>query len=307
MLNTKIAKPTAVKSRFLAEKKLIYTGKCLIILSLVVLSSCKKDTVAFPKATTSNGTTPDFAYRTPTIPTFADADGVLTAVQAHNYHIVTVSPFQQDYEYGMAQFTNTTGNFAALTDGGAVTVSAVSCAQSGDFSYLSTASTYSIDFSGNTNWVVAGAGSVPNMTNLVAATIPSYSYGFAKWDTETWAPLSAKDSITNPVTTADFAANVITRAYNFKVNYTVYAKNYTANADSLIIIFNDGLSYNFQKKIGANDSLNFRPIDFWGAPGYTLANLTMQVNAVKYSNVTVGTKKYYYLKMASYIKYWKSS
>src|ERR1700745_3307473 len=105
-------------------KKLIYTGKFLTILSLAVLTSCKKDSkVDFPKQSLSSGNQADFVYRTPEIPNIADADGILTAVHAHNYWIISKdSPFEKEYQYGMAKFTNTTGNFSVLADADSVMV-----------------------------------------------------------------------------------------------------------------------------------------------------------------------------------------
>ncbi len=309
-------------------KKLIYTGKILIILSLVILQSCKKDSkVDFPKQASSNGTFPDFSYRTPTISNISDADGILLAVQAHNYHIVTISPVEQDYEYGMAQFTNSNGNFSSLTDADSVWVNSTNCDKSTSFSYLSSALTYSLGFSGNISWKVKGAGAVPGMTFSTSGGNPTYGYSFAKWDVA-WIPiyprtLIAPTPVILPIAThADtlrwlhdivlFKNDSVTHRtdsiYNLTTQYTIPIRNYVANADTVVIVMNDGLGFNYERKVLATDSLAyFSPNSFSGFPGFSLSALTIQVNLLKYNSTIIGTKKYYFIKMGSYIKYLKTS
>ena len=291
-------------------KKLINTGKFLAILSLVILQSCKKDSkVDFPTQTPAGGNYADFTYNTPTIPSIADADAILAAVHVHNYRIVTKSPVEKEYQYGMAFFANTTGNFSSLVAADSVSVDTAKLVMGSDNSYISNTSTYSLNFSGTNTWKVKGIGSVSAATYTDVSADPTFTYFTSAtpkyWD-DSWVPLSAKDSITNPTTAADLAANIQTRIYNFKINYTIPIKAYASNADTVFIIFNDGAGYNYQRKVAATDSIaTFKPMDFWGMSGYSLSNLTMQINAVKYHNAVAGTKKNYYLKVGSYIKYWK--
>jgi len=280
-------------------KKLIYTGKVLTIISLALLTGCKKDSkVEFPKQSSANGTTADFVYRTPTLPTFSDADGVLAAVYAHNYRIVTISPFEKEFEYGMAKFTNTTGNFNSLTDAGSVVLDTTLLVKASDLSYLSTATNYSINISNFAVWNVSGAGTVPAMSYTMSAGIPSHSLfsntSTSYWN-DSWIPTFPK----NP------ALNHSDSSFNTTSFAVIPIKNYVTNADSVIIIFNDGAGFNFTKKTAATDSImTIAPNEFAGYPAYNASNLTLQINVIKYSNTIVGTKKYYFLRMTSYIKYW---
>jgi len=347
-------------------KKLIYTGKILAILSLVILQSCKKDSkVDFPKQSTSNGNYADFSYRTPSIPNLGDADGILVSVQSHNFHIVTVSPVEQESEYGMAKFTNTTGNFYSLADADSIWINSTNCVKSGDFSYLSPITNYSLNFSSGINWKVKGSGSVSGFTHSLTGANPSYNLwphntaSSATW-LDAWVPTYQKaiTVITRKPTTGISPPNPPTPTHTDSVlwygishpqpnitdtirwesdsatfksaldlykttkvqhiadstyNVTPFAiipiKNYTANADSVAIIFNDGAGFNFERKVAATDSLCLlRPNDF-ALPlpqSYNLANLTLQINVIKYSSALLGGKKYYFLKIGSYIKYWKT-
>lgn len=354
-------------------KKLIYTGKILTIIALVALTSCKKDTkVPFPTQSTSNGVTGDFVPGTPTIPFFGDADGILASIHVHNYHMVAISPVEQESQYGMAMFTNTTGNFASLTDADSVRLNNVNCVKSSSFSYLSDITTYSIGLGGTVTWNVKGAGMVPPISNYTfAAGDPTYtpfsvtSSSPSYWN-DGWLPTFPRtltvvtrkpttgvpppnpptpthtdsvlywgithpqpnhtdslrwknDSTTFNTALANYNKTKAQRASDSTYNLTPYASipfstttgtvttHYVTNADTVIFIFNDGAGFSYTKKIAATDSVaNFRPNDFIGYPNYSLTNFTMQINLVKYYPVMVGTKKYYFLKMGSYVRYWRT-
>ena len=281
-------------------KKLIYNGKFLTIISLALLTGCKKDSkVEFPKQTTSNGTTADFVYRTPTIPTFSDADGVIAAVRTSNYRIITISPVEKEFEYGIAKFTNATGNFSVLTSADSVFMNGSNIDEGSDNSYLSNTSVFTLGFTWPTTYFkVKGAGTVPAMSYTMNTGVPAHSL-FSNTATnywnDSWVPTYPK----NP------AVNHSDSVFNITPFAVIPIKNYVTNADSVIIIFNDGANFNFTKKAPATDSIiTIIPNELAGYPSYSTTNLTLQINVIKYNTTTVGTKKYYYLRMASYIKYW---
>jgi hypothetical protein len=329
-------------------KKLIYTGKFLTLLSLVILTGCKKDSkVDFPKQTTSSGNTADFAFTAPNFPTIKDADGILIAVQAHNYYKVTVNPFEKTFEYGMAEFTNTTGNFSSPVSAGTVVVDTTTLESSGAW-YLSPIRSYSLNFSSAPiNWSVSGAGSMPSANqSLAASSEPAYNYGGEHF--ETWIPALPRTLITVPTkptppaplssytTTAghpdhadsvnyntnlyppylnllstyqlDSAKRRSDSIFNITPIFVMPVKGYTTGTDTLFIILNDGQNFYYERKILPTDSVaNFTPNDFAAYPSApNQTNYSVQVNAVKYSSAMVGSKKYYYLKMGSYIKFWRA-
>ncbi|HWY38066.1 MAG TPA: hypothetical protein VNY73_05875 [Bacteroidia bacterium] len=349
-------------------KKLIYTGKILTILSLVVLAGCKKDSkVAFPSKSTSNGTYGDFVYGTPTLPTIMDADGILAAIHVHNYRIVTISPVEKEYQYGMAMFANTTGNFSSLTNADSVWINGMVCANTNN-TYLSDATTYSIGLGGTVSWNVKGAGSVPAMTNSVPSGDPAYapfSISSGGYLTDTWLPtftvtlttvtrkpttgvsppvadhsdtvlywgISAphpnhpdsvrwkadssefRNALTSYQTTlakhiADSVYNITPYAYiPLKVSNSSGSTAYLSNTDTVFVIYNDGAGFSYTRKVPATDTtIALRPSDFnYVQQSYKTSNFIMQMNLVKYYPVTSGSKKYYYLKMGSYIRYWRTS
>jgi len=284
--------------------KLINYGKMgVLALSLaLVATSCKKDTGEFPAASTGGGTTADFVYGPPTLPSIADADGILAAVDAHNYRIVTISPFEKQYQYGMAAFTNTTGNFTSLTGGGAVTVDTSNLTASSAMMYQSYPITYSLNFASNVTWNVTGAGSVPAMTYTVTSAIPAWTIfsnpasNISYWKDE-WIPVYPK----TVVTTADSIFNATPFA-------TIPIKDYVSNADTVIITWHDNVGFSYTRKVPATDSITvFKPNDFAGYQVYSQdSDLKLEINLVSYNSVISGGKKYYFIRMGSYIKYWRT-
>lgn len=286
-------------------KKLIYTGKILTILSLVVLTSCKKDSkVDFPKQATSNGNQADFTYRTPSFPDLKDADGILIAAHVRNYWVITKdSPFEKEFQYGMAKFTNTTGNFSSLADADSVVVDTSNLTKAADYSYMSNPTTYSLNFGKTNTWKVKGAGSIGGTTITDPSSDPTYNYfnsgttGYPKYFDDTWVPTAPK----NPALTH------IDTVFNTTPFAVFPIKGYVQNTDSVIVTFQDDNGFSFTKKAAATDSLlTITPNELLNYPSANQNSLTLQINLVKYHNVMVGSKKYYYLKMGSYIKYWKT-
>jgi len=283
--------------------KLFDYGKMgVLALSLALLStSCKKDTGEFPKAPSGGGTTGDFVYGSPTLPAIADADGILSATDVHNYRISTISPFERQYQYGMAAFTNTTGNFTSLTSGGSVTVDTSNLTASSALMYQSYPTTYSLSFASNVTWNVTGAGSVPAMTYTVTSAMPSWTLfsnpasNISYWKDE-WIPVYPKTG----GTTADSIFNATAFA-------TIPIKDYVSNADTVIITWHDNAGFKYTRKVPATDSITvFRPNDFAGYQVYAQADLKMEINLVSYNSVIAGGKKYYFIRMGSYIKYWRT-
>jgi hypothetical protein len=273
-------------------KKTTTAGTVLIIASLLAFTACKKkDKVNgdFPQQSVGNGTSPDFVYSSATLPSIKDADGILGAVNSYNYRIATLSPMSAYFEYGLAGFTNTTGNFSALTDAGAITVDTSALAKSSSMMYQSHPTTYSLNFnSAPISWNVAGAGNMPaSAYTIPTGNNPSYNYfeGQSVYWKDEWTPIAQGSSVT----------------------YSIPVKNYTSNADTVCFIFKDGGSYYFEKKVPATDSIaSFTASDFANVSAAAdLTTLTFEINAVKYYPVTVGTKKYYFLRMDAHKKYWQ--
>jgi len=322
--------------------KLMNFGKLgALALSLaLVATSCKKDTGEFPTQTSAGGSTANFVYDAPTLPPINDADGILAAVDMHNYHIITISPYQKHFQYGLAAFTNTTGNFSSLTSGGTVTVDTSILTPSSAMLYQSYPTTYSLNFGSNVSWNVTGAGSVPPMTYTLTNPNPTYSlfpnqsstsptqYYTSYWKDE-WVPVYPKPLVKPlPVITAPDTSNpqydslnVVYIKYKsdslkFKVdslwNETPYTsipiQDYIANADTVFITWYDNTGFKFIRKAPATDSItSFKPNDFLGYPNYsTASDFKMEINCVSYNSVLAGGKKYYYIRMSSWVKYWRT-
>lgn len=312
-------------------KKLVYAGKVLTIASLVVLAGCKKDKGTFPTKPDAGGSTGDYVYKTPTIPSLY-ADGILTAVQMHSYHIVTVSPVEKDFEYGMAKFTNSTGNFSSLADADSVTVNSTNLVKAGDFSYLSAIETPTLSFSGVISWMVKGApfsGATTTYTNTSNPYYKYFSISSAGYWSDNWLPVFPKDttgkrpkiyltladSTLNPTRYQQFKDSLISFRTDSTWNETPYAslpiKNSIMNADSVYFIWDDAVNFHLQKVIPATDSLFYiKPSYFdkkWtnNVQSYVPTNFTMQINAIQYTSATLSGKLFYFLKMGSYMRYWK--
>ena len=264
-------------------KKIYYTVAVLTLLSLVIFSSCKKiNEGPFPSPTPANGNYPDLTYITPLFPSIANASGILIAVQAHNEKTVIVTPFQNNYEYGMAQFTGTPGNFNSLINAGSISLNSTSLAQSSTNNYLSSASTFSINLSGSTIWQMGGASNIPAFNYSLNGVYPTFTDSFQKWN-NAWIPIYGATTDTQTV----------------RIPISAYANN----ADSVVVAFING-SYVAQKKQAATDvQAIFHVSDFNGFPG-GITNLILQINAIKYRDTVISGKYYYLLKMGSYTKYY---
>lgn len=277
----------------------------LFALTVAVLGSCKKDTEAFPTPTSAGGTTKDFVYGKPSLPSIKDADGILAAVHVHNYRIITVSPVEKEYQYGMAAFTNTTGNFSVLTDGGAVTVDTSALTKGSDLSYQSYPTTYSLNFSSPATWSVGGAGSVPAMTYTSSNGNPSWDVFklnplLVSYWKDDWVPTYPK-TLTSSSTHNDSVFNVTPFV-------SIPIKNYVSNCDSVVITWHDNQGFRFEKKFAATDSLaTITPNELAGYPVFSyVGDFQMEINAVNYTSQVIGGKKYYFIRMGSYVKYWRS-
>src|SRR6185312_2393633 len=170
-------------------KKLYYAASLLTLVSLSVLTGCKKDTVAFPTNSQSNGTYPDLVYTTPWFPTISDADGIFISAQVTDEKTVVISPYKNIYEYGMAKVTNSTGNFSSLADAGTVTLNDTVLSKSTALAYLSSITNYTLNLSNATVWNIAGnGGALPAATFTNTNNNPIYSSDPANWDSK-WVPI----------------------------------------------------------------------------------------------------------------------
>ena len=96
--------------------------------------------------------------------------------------------------------------------------------------------------------------------------------------------------------------------YNVTSQFDIPIKKYTENADSVMIAMADGNGFAYRKTVAATDSVaKFAPNDFAGAGNYDISTFIMEISAIKYHNQQVSGKKYYFLQMASYLKYSQTS
>jgi len=316
-------------------KKIVYASGVLAALSLTLFTGCKKDSEAFPTKAQSNGVSTEFSYITPYFPTIADADGILISAQVYDEKTVIVTPFLNTYEYGMAKFTNTQGNFSSLFDAGTIKLNDSTLAKANDLSYLSSTSTFSLGLSGKAMWQISGNNGVPSFNYKLNGVCPAYGYSIPSWDSKwipiyprTLYPLPARPTIThinssssssdsayynaNKTDILAYLSDSTTRykdsVYNATNQYSVPIKNYVVNTDTVIIALMDASGFTYIRKVNATDSVaNFKPNDFTGYPNYDITTFNFQVNAIKYQDTTIGAKNYYFLKMGSYIKYYNAT
>ncbi|MGZ4036036.1 MAG: hypothetical protein ACXVP4_14325 [Bacteroidia bacterium] len=314
-------------------KKLVYAGKLLTIASLVVLAGCKKDKKeAFPTQPNAGGNTSDYVYGTPTIPSLY-ADGILTAVQMHSYHIVTISPVEKDFEFGVAKFTNTTGNFSAMADADSVRVNSVNLTKYSNNFYASNLENVNNGFSGIISWYVKGATFSGATTSFAATGNPTYKYfsiDSSKYWSDTWLPvfpidttnlrpkiyIAAADSMLDLPRYDKFRDSLILFQADSTSNEIPYASlpinNYAVNADSVYFIWDDNVAFRTKRVVAATATTFYiKPSYFdkkWtgGQTSYVAANFTMEINLIQYNSATLSGKLFYFLKMGSYKRYWKA-
>ena len=282
-------------------KKIFYTSSVLAALSLTLLSGCKKDTVAFPDKVQNNGTYADLAYITPNFPVIADADGILISAQVTNQKTIIISPFANEYEYGMAKFTNTTGNFSNLADAGTITLNDSTLAKSSTFSYLSTANAYTLNLSNTAKWNVGGNGAFGGIAYTGNSNNPNYSNSITNWDSK-WVPTYPRNL------TLGSSTYHLDSLYNVSPAYSIPIKNYTDSlkTDSVNIVMVDNTGFYYSKTVSSKAiTADFAPNDFASKPSFDISSFKLQINAINYDTaITVNSKKYYFLKMQSNIKYY---
>lgn len=324
-------------------KKIYYSVVVIALLLIVFFTGCKKvNEGPFPTKPNAGGTYTDLAYITPSFPTIGNAIAILIAAQVHDEKTVVVSPFQNNYEYGMAQFTSTPGNFSSMISAGSISLNGNSLTASSTNSYLSPTSNYTIGLSGSTSWQIQGAGSVPGFNYTLNGVYPFYTDSFQNWDNN-WLPIYPRKLIplpTRPTLThlpdrpvpipnappswwitdsiyyyqniqtinnyiTDSTKHRTDSIYNKTVQWTVPISGYVFNADSVYLILKDGTGFLYQTKVAANvDSVAFTPNTFANYPSYSVSSFVMELNAIKYRDTVVSGNKYYFLKMGSYIKYY---
>jgi hypothetical protein len=308
-------------------KKIYYSVVVLALLSIALFTRCKKvNEGPFPSNPPAGGTFNDLVYITPNFPTLSNATGILIAAQVHDQKTVIVTPFQNNYEYGMAQFANTPGNFSSLVSAGSISLNGTSLAASSANSYLSSTSTFSLNLGLSTYWQVG----IPSFNYTLNGVYPIYADSFQNWNNN-WLPIYPRTLLTlpsppsyplpvltstsTPVDSTTYAlamtyksdslTNHLNAVYNNTPQWTVPIKGYIFNADSIYIVLSDGASFFYQTKVSASvDSIAFTPNTFANYPSYNVTTFIMQLNAIKYRDTVVSGKNYYFLKMGSYIKYY---
>ena len=281
-------------------KKVLYTSSLFLVVSFVAFTSCKKvNEGPFPAKPQTSNNYSDFPYVTPLFPGISNASGVLIAAQVYDRKVVTVSSFQNYYEYGMAQFTNTPGNFTSLVDMGAITINDSNLVKSNSYSYLSNTGSYGLNFSNNVVWKLQGNSTLPAFHYTLNGVFPAFSDSFQYWD-DTWLPSLPIKNVQNNDSLPYDTATLFQIPISAKVT----------NADSVFIAFSSN-GVVASKMVAANAAqATFRRTDFriFTTTGYdpTLP-LILQINPIKYSDTTINTKNYYFLKMGSYIKYYQAT
>lgn len=318
-------------------RKVYYSVVVLTLLSLVIFSGCKKvNEGPFPTKPNAGGTYPDLAYITPQFPTIGNASGILIAAQVHDQKTVVVTPYQNNFEYGMAKFTNSVGNFTTLIDAGSISLNDTNLTKSNLFSYLSSASNYNINLSGSTVWKLNGnsGNNIPAFNYTLNGVYPFFTDSFTKWDNN-WLPIYPRTLLALPAAPTYPLPSVVPNStytpthqdsvtynlaqtfktdsikhrtdsiYNATPQWTVPIKGRIFNADSVYIVLKDATGFLYHTTVAATtDSVAFTPNTFTGYQGYDVTSFIMQLNAIKYRDTTISGKNYYFLKMGSYIKYY---
>lgn len=146
-------------------------GKYLLMATAVsfAVTSCNLTDTDEPDNTS------DPAANPPT-PTFADGDGALTAVKSVTFQDVpVVGQVEVDLGLGVAVFFDG-GNTSSFVEAGSVTLEGEGLDRQDNNSYVylpSQTSPTGIDFSGNPNWEVTGAGNVGAFTHQTSIGFPT--------------------------------------------------------------------------------------------------------------------------------------
>ena len=137
-------------------------------------SSCKKSDPAPTPVTppASTGSTP--------MPATGNVDGALISLKVDVSTVVGGYPITVSTDNGLATFFTATGNNASFVDGGAVSVNQNALAKQSNNSYLKSATIGQtpgdLGFDGgNSNWSVAGNGSVPAFTYSHSTAFPEFT------------------------------------------------------------------------------------------------------------------------------------
>jgi hypothetical protein len=142
------------------------------LLGAVAISSCKKasTTPTTPTPTTSSNPSP----------VTGNVDGALISLRLDLASVVAGFPITISTDNGIATFFTATGNSSSFVDGGAVSLNTYALAKQSNNSYLKTATTGQTPDNlniadGTSNWVVAGAGSVPAFTYANSYPFPDFA------------------------------------------------------------------------------------------------------------------------------------
>jgi hypothetical protein len=180
---------------FSKVKRGVYAFALLSAMS-TVLVSCSKD------EETPNQTTPTAS----TTPVINDADAVLVALNTVTTTTVLGAPYDVTLGTGVAVFPTTAGG-STYADAGAVTLEGSALDKQTNNSYVyvpSASSATGLDLSGDIDWTVAGAGSIPAFSHTVATSFPTL--GVINSDTTT---LSTSSDFTLSVASVNNADSVI--------------------------------------------------------------------------------------------------
>lgn len=151
------------------HKSILRFGRLMALGTIVALSfsACNSD---------DDNTNQNTSGGTPT-PQINDGHGTLVAAKTvTTMNQPFIGPIEIEYGIGVAVFFNGT-DYNSFIDGGTVKCEdeTLSRFQNGSYSTYSQTSATGIDFSGNANWDVSGAGDIPAFSHTASRSFPGIS------------------------------------------------------------------------------------------------------------------------------------
>ena len=253
----------------------IILSAALLIFSASLFTSCKKkaEETEIPLATTASAPSYNF--------TNASASGAFVGVKTVTYQtlpVVGLLPIEINTAVG-GFFT--TAGATSYVNGGAVTCESKSLTVQTNGAYLfSPSATETIDFSGGTDWTIAGnsGNSIPAFNYSTGSSIPTYS------------------GIVN-----SSIPTTVTRASGLTI--ALGSANVSGSPDSIFVTVSSGAG-SVQKLVAGNASnCVFSAAELASLDASSGETGLLQVAPLKYYSTTQSGKKYYFIDEAAYSKF----
>ncbi|MFT3884329.1 MAG: hypothetical protein QM724_02525 [Flavobacteriales bacterium] len=153
--------------------KSLYSAALIALSGTLLFSACKKEKDTETPSTPSNSSNQNAQART--TPNFRGANASLWAVNTFTTQTTPIGPIDIQAGIGVAMFSNDT--YTGFTSAGSVKLNDKSLTEQTDHSYLtipSMAEPTGVDLSsGQTRWVVTGAGANPAFDRTPSITFPT--------------------------------------------------------------------------------------------------------------------------------------